>query len=99
MYAYCRPVIQQLPACTYILRLPGCADLQACMHLARALKSAGQPARSVEVYKAVLQLQPNHQTAHYKLGSVLRHMGKLEAAAESYRSAGNDTTVISALGA
>jgi hypothetical protein len=55
------------------------------MHLARVLKSAGQPARSAEVYGSVLQLQPHHPTAHYKLGSVLRHMGKHEAAAEAYR--------------
>lgn len=55
------------------------------MHLARALKSAGQPGRSAEVYSSVLQLQPHHPTAHYKLGSVLRHMGKHEAAAEAYR--------------
>lgn len=56
------------------------------MHLARALKSAGQAGRSADVYRSVLQLQPNHPTAHYKLGSVLRHMmGKHEAAAEAYR--------------
>lgn len=82
MYAYSRPALQ---CCMPAHRPPGCSDLQARMHLARALKSAGQPARSVEVYKSVLQLQPNHQTAHYKLGSVLRHMGKLEAASQSYR--------------
>jgi predicted TPR repeat methyltransferase len=55
------------------------------MHLARALKSADQPARSAEMYRSVLQLQPHHPTAHYKLGSVLRHMCKHEAAAEAYR--------------
>lgn len=57
------------------------------MHLARALKSAGQPARAVDVYKSLLQLQPDHPTAHFKLGSVLRHMGRHEAAAEAYRCA------------
>ena len=60
---------------------------QACMHLARALKSAGQPGRAVDVYKSLLQLQPDHPTAHFKLGSVLRHMGRHEAAAEAYRCA------------
>lgn len=55
------------------------------MHLARALKSAGQLGRSAEAYRSVIQLQPHHKTAHYKLGSVLRQMGKLEAAAEAYR--------------
>lgn len=55
------------------------------MHLARALKSAGQLARAAEVYQSVLQLQPSHKTAHYKLGSVLRQLGKHDAAAEAYR--------------
>lgn len=55
------------------------------MHWARALKSAGQVARSAEVYRSVLQLQPDHPTAHYKLGSVLRNLGKHEEAADAYR--------------
>lgn len=59
--------------------------LQAHMHWARALKSAGQVARSAEVYRSVLQLQPDHPTAHYKLGSVLRNLGKHEEAADAYR--------------
>jgi Flp pilus assembly protein TadD len=73
--------------CKSLLSPATCAAQQARMHLARALKSAGQPGRAVDVYKSLLQLQPDHPTAHFKLGSVLRHMGRHEAAAEAYRCA------------
>jgi Flp pilus assembly protein TadD len=55
------------------------------MKLGRILKRQHRPARATEVYRSLLQLQPDHPTAHYKLASVLQQQGRYEAAAEEYR--------------
>jgi tetratricopeptide (TPR) repeat protein len=49
------------------------------------LKAADRHARAADAYKAALQLQPDHPTAHYKLASVLKQLGKHQAAAHHYR--------------
>jgi Tfp pilus assembly protein PilF len=49
------------------------------------LKAADRHVHAAEAYKAALQLQPDHPTAHYKLASVLKQLGKHKAAAHHYR--------------
>jgi predicted Zn-dependent protease len=55
------------------------------MRLAHVLKAAERPARAAEAYRAALSLQPRHPTANYKLGSVLKQLGRLQAAADAFR--------------
>lgn len=64
---------------------PPAACPQTHMRLAHVLKAAERPARAAEAYRAALSLQPRHPTANYKLGSVLKQLGRLQAAADAFR--------------
>lgn len=63
----------------------GVICVQIMMNLARALREAGRQQRAAEVYGAVTKLQPDHPSAHYKRGAILRCVRRNEEALTAFR--------------
>lgn len=56
------------------------------MNLARALKELPRRQhRAAEVYGAVTKLQPDHPSAHYRRGAILRTLRRNEEALVAFR--------------
>ena len=52
-----------------------------------AARSAGKYSQAEEIWRKVLQLNPNDAQAHYNLGQALNRQNKLDAAIAAYRKA------------
>ncbi|KAG2495550.1 hypothetical protein HYH03_006493 [Edaphochlamys debaryana] len=60
-------------------------NVAVLMNLAKALKELGRDQRAAEVYGAVTKLQPDHPTAHYRRGAILRCLRRNEEALAAFR--------------
>ncbi|GFR44531.1 hypothetical protein Agub_g5801, partial [Astrephomene gubernaculifera] len=60
-------------------------NVAVLMNLARALREVGRQQRAAEVYGAVTRLQPDHPSAHYRRGAILRSLRRNEEALAAFR--------------
>jgi protein O-GlcNAc transferase len=67
--------------------LLGPAHVAALHSLANVLADTGEFAEAAELFRRVLELQPEHAEAHYNLGNLKRRRRELNPASNCYREA------------